>query len=212
MPFSGNSTTARALVGFGVATVHEALGRRGLASDVRLLVGGAFAGPAITVALPAGDNLGIHALLSDAPPGAVACVASEGRGTFGVFGDLLALAASERGLAGLVIDDCIRDASALEEPSIAARGIAAVGTQKRRFLSLHEPIALGGVLIRPGDWIVCDGDGVCVVPTALLEGLLAAAAARTTKENGMRVKLRRGRTTVDVLGLTRLIDKGAVRQ
>jgi len=210
-PFD-NSTIAKDLVGFGVATVHEALGRRGLASNVRLIVGEAFAGPAITVALPAGDNLGIHALLSDSAPGAVACVSSEGKGTFGVFGDLLALAARERGLAGLVIDDGIRDASTLHEPSIAARGIAAFGTQKRRFLSLHEPIALGGVLIRPGDWIVCDEDGVCVVPTAQLEGLLTAAAARTTKEEGMRVELRGGRTTVDLLGLTRLIEKGAARQ
>jgi 4-hydroxy-4-methyl-2-oxoglutarate aldolase len=213
MPSSASlAETAKALVGFGVATVHEALGRRGLARGLRLLVGGPFAGPAITVALPAGDNLGIHALLSGAAPGAVACVASEGKGTFGVFGDLLALVARERGLAGLIIDDGIRDASTLHAPSIAARGIAAAGTQKRRFLSIHEPIALGSVLIGPGDWIVCDGDGVCVVPTAQLEGLLAAAAARTTKEEGLRVELGRGRTTVDVLGLTRLIEKGAARQ
>ena len=213
MPCSAsNAETGRVLIAFGVATVHEALGRRGLMSGVRLLVGPAFAGPAITAALPAGDNLGIHALLSDAPAGAVACVASEGKGTFGVFGDLLAIAARERGLAALVIDDGIRDATELAGPSIAARGIAAFGTQKRRVLSLHEPIALGGVLIRAGDWIVCDGDGVCVVPAAGLDPLLGGAAARAAKEEGMRVEFRRGRTSVDVLGLTSLLEKGAGRQ
>jgi len=210
MPSSvSRAETARGLLAFGVATVHEALGRRGLASGVRLLVGPAFAGPAITAAIPAGDNLGIHALLSHAPAGAVACVASQGRGTFGVFGDLLALAARERGLAGLVIDDGIRDAAALSAPPIAARGKASFGTQKRRLLSLHEPIALGGVLIRPGDWIVCDGDGVCVVPAAKLDALLSAAAARAAKEEDMRVEFRRGRTSVDVLGLSGLLEKGA---
>lgn len=210
MPSSASSAeTARALIAFGVATVHEALGRRGLASGVRLLIGPPFAGPAITAAIPAGDNLGIHALLSDAPAGAVACVASQGRGTFGVFGDLLALAACQRGLAGLVIDDGIRDAAELKAPSIAARGNASFGTQKRRMLSLHAPIALGGILIRPGDWIVCDCDGVCVVPSTKLDALLNAAAARAAKEEDMRVEFRRGRTSVDVLGLTGLLEKRA---
>jgi 4-hydroxy-4-methyl-2-oxoglutarate aldolase len=208
MPSSASSAeTARTLIAFGVATIHEALGRRGLACGVRLLAGPAFAGPAITVAIPAGDNLGIHALLRDAPAGAVACVSSEGKGRFGVFGDLLALAAHERGLAGLVIDDGIRDAAELGSPSIAARGVASFGTQKRRVLSLHEPIALGGVLIRPGDWIVCDGDGVCAVPAVRLDALLVAAAARTAKEEGMRVEFRRGRSSVDVLGLQGLLEK-----
>jgi 4-hydroxy-4-methyl-2-oxoglutarate aldolase len=210
MPSSAScAETARALIAFGVTTVHEALGRRGLVSGLRLLVGPAFAGPAITVAIPVGDNLGIHALLSDAPAGAVACVASEGKGRFGVFGDLLALAARERGLAGLVIDDGVRDVIELKAPPIAARGNASFGTQKRRVLSLHEPIALGGVLIRPGDWIVCDDDGVCVVPSAKLDALIGAATARVAKEEDMRVELRRGRTSVDVLGLTSLLEKGA---
>jgi 4-hydroxy-4-methyl-2-oxoglutarate aldolase len=183
MPSSAScAETARALIAFGVTTVHEALGRRGLVSGLRLLVGPAFAGPAITVAIPVGDNLGIHALLSDAPAGAVACVASEGKGRFGVFGDLLALAARERGLAGLVIDDGVRDVIELKAPPIAARGNASFGTQKRRVLSLHEP---------------------------KLDALIGAATARVAKEEDMRVELRRGRTSVDVLGLTSLLEKGA---
>lgn len=213
--FTDPASTAKiasALVAFGVATVHEALGRRGLASGVRLMVGPAFAGPAVTVALPAGDNLGIHALFREAPAGAVACIASTGKGIYGVFGDLLALAAKTRGLAGVLIDDGIRDLATLEAPpSVAACGVSAFGTRKRRFLSLGEPVALGGVLIRPGDWVVCDADGVCVVPADKLDALLADAAARTAKEDDARVALAAGRTTAEVFALSELIDKGRGR-
>jgi 4-hydroxy-4-methyl-2-oxoglutarate aldolase len=112
-------------------------------------------------------------------------------------------------VAALVIDDGIRDSASLAAPpSVAARGVSSLGTQKRRFRSLNEPIALGGVLVRPGDWIVGDADGICVIPAPRLEALLAAAAARTAKEEGFRSALRNGRTTVDVLGLTGLAEKG----
>lgn len=198
---------ARGLVAFGVATVHEAQGRRGLLAGVRLLVGPAFAGPAETVAIPAGDNLGIHALFRVARPGTVACIASAGQGAFGILGDLLQTAAAERGLAGLVIDDGIRDMAQLAAPpSIAARGVNAQGTQKRRHLGLNCPVALGGVLIRPGDWILGDSDGVCVIPAERLDAVLAGAEARTGKEEGIRAELLRGRSTADVLGLERLLD------
>lgn len=198
---------ARALVAFGVATVHEAQGRRGLLASVRLIVGPAFAGPAETVGIPAGDNLGIHALFRVARPGTVACIASAGQGAFGVLGDLLQTAAAERGLAGLLIDDRIRDMAQLAAPpSIAARGINARGTQKRRHLGINRAVALGVVLIRPGDWIVCDNDGVCVIPAERLDDVLAAAAARTKKEDWIRAELLRGRSTADVLGLEKLLD------
>ena len=211
MPSSADTrdpATARALIEYGVATVHEALGRRGLLNGVHLLVGPAFAGPAATVAIPAGDNLGIHAAFRTAPAGSVVCIASAGQGIFGVVGDLLQAAAKARGIAGLLIDDGIRDmAQLVPPPSIAARGVSSRGTQKRRVLSIDEPVALGGVLIRPGDWIVGDRDGVCVVPASRLADLLAAAKARVDKEDGVRRELQRGRTTVDALGLGGLLDK-----
>jgi 4-hydroxy-4-methyl-2-oxoglutarate aldolase len=207
MPRSA-SDTATALARFGTATVHEALGRHGLMRGMRLLVGPAFAGQAITVALPAGDNLGIHAALSDAKPGTVLCIASGGQGNYGVIGDLIAAAAAKRGLAAMVIDDGIRDIRQLNAPpSIAARGVSALGTVKRRIISLGKDIAIGGVLVRPGDWIVGDADGVCVIPPERLSRLLEAAAAREAKEDTIRTELARGRTTVDVLGLAGLIGK-----
>jgi 4-hydroxy-4-methyl-2-oxoglutarate aldolase len=215
MPMSADpaaDATAATLVGHGVATLHEAMGRRGLARGIRLLVGPAFAGRAATVAIPAGDNLGIHALLVETPAGGVACVASAGYGRYGVLGELIAEAARAAGIAGLVIDDGIRDADLLAAPpSIAARGVAAAGTVKRRHLGLGGPIALGGVLVRPGDWVVADPDGVCVIPSADLETVRSAAVARVTKEDAIRQALQAGETTIAVLGLGPMLDRGEGR-
>src|SRR5579864_2817475 len=96
------------LVNLGVATLHEASGRRGLTGDVHLLIGDAFAGPALTVSLPAGDNLGVHLALEVAEPGTIVCVASSGSGRYGAYGELLHEAARARQVPGLVIDDGIR--------------------------------------------------------------------------------------------------------
>jgi 4-hydroxy-4-methyl-2-oxoglutarate aldolase len=203
---------AEALVDLGVATLHEAMGRRGLLRGIGLMVGPPFAGRASTVAIPAGDNLGIHALLAATPVGGVACVASAGRGRFGVMGELIAEAARAASIAGLVIDDGIRDTALLQAPpSIAARGTAATGTVKRRHLGIDEPIGLGGILVRPGDWVVVDRDGVCVIPSARLDGVLEAADARRSKEEGIREALRAGETTIAVLGLGPLLEGGEGR-
>jgi 4-hydroxy-4-methyl-2-oxoglutarate aldolase len=207
MPTSADGIAAR-LAALGTSTVHEALGRRGLMSGVSLRIGSSFAGPAETVAIPAGDNLGIHALLAKASAGSVLCVASAGRGKFGVFGDLLMEASRARGVAALVIDDGIRDLAELSAPpAIAARSISSRGTVKRRILGLDGPVAIGDVLVRPGDWIVGDVDGVCVVPARHLDALLGAAQARVDKEAGVRAALIAGRTSVDVLGLSSLMKE-----
>jgi 4-hydroxy-4-methyl-2-oxoglutarate aldolase len=199
-------------LGYGVATLHEAAGRRGLVHAIRLLVGPAFAGPAATVAIPAGDNLGIHVLLAEAPAGSVACVASAGQGRYGVVGELIVEAARAAGIAGLVLDDGIRDAELLAAPpSIAARGIVANGTVKRRHLGLGVPVALGGVLVRPGDWVVVDTDGACVIPADRLPAVLSAAEARVRKEDTIRDALRAGETTITVLGLGTLLSDMEVR-
>lgn len=212
MASSADGDVAAALVALGTATLHEAYGRRGLAAGLRLMVGPAFAGPAITVAIPAGDNLGLHLLLHDAPAGAVACIASGGRGLYGVFGDILALAAAERGVTALVIDDGIRDFGTLTAPpSVAARSVTAFGTQKRRVVSIHQPVSLGDILVRPGDWIVGDADGVMAIPAADVAALIDAANGRVAKEDAIRSGLRDGRTTVDLLGLGKHLEKAGPR-
>jgi 4-hydroxy-4-methyl-2-oxoglutarate aldolase len=198
-----SSQLATRLIEIGVATLHEASGRRGLMHEVELLVGDPFAGRAVTVSLPAGDNLGIHLALETAEPGSVLCVGSAGRGAYGVLGDLLFESARNRGIAGLVIDDGIRDLKELSPPpGLAARGVRAQGTVKARLRQQVGAIAaIAGQLVGPADWIVCDRDGVCVLPSEDVDQILAAASARAEKEDAIRVKLRSGRTTADVLGL-----------
>jgi len=202
------ASVASALVASGVATLHEAAGRRGLCRDLRLLVGPPFAGRAATVALPAGDNLGVHAALATAPRASVLCAASAGDGRFGVIGELIATAARARGVTALVIDDGVRDLDALEAPpSIAARSVTAQGTIKRRYLSLGGPVGLAGVLVRPGDWVVGDADGIIVLPAEQIDDVVAGARARTGREDVLRARLSGGESTVDALGLAKLIEK-----
>jgi 4-hydroxy-4-methyl-2-oxoglutarate aldolase len=192
------------LVELGVATLHEAGGRRGLVSGVQVMVGPAFAGPAVTVCLPAGDNLGIHLALEAASTGSVLCVASAGQGLYGVLGDLLLAAARAAGVAGIVIDDGIRDIADLHAPpSVAARSVSAQGTIKCRVRQgVGASVALGGVLIEQDDWVVGDRDGVCAIAAYDIADVLARGHARVCKEDGIRVRLEQGEPSRRVLRLT----------
>jgi 4-hydroxy-4-methyl-2-oxoglutarate aldolase len=187
----------------GVATLHEAARRRGLLHGIRLLVGKGFAGPAITVTLPAGDNLGLHLALEAAEPGSVVCVGSAGGGSYGVLGDMLFESARTRGVAGLVIADGIRDLGALRAPpGLAALSTSAQGTIKSRLRStVGAGTALGGVFVSTGDWIICDHDGACVIPDEELQTVLAGAGTRETRESVLRERLKSGETTREVLAL-----------
>ena len=197
---TGQADELRAL---GVATLHEANHRRGLMTGVALACGGPFAGPAVTVTIPAGDNLGIHWLLADFPPGSVLCVASRGQGRFGCVGELIARSARALGAAGMGIDDAVRDIAQLDEVGfpIASRGISAQGTIKRRAIDLGETVALGGVAVRVGDWVVADRDGVVAIAGPTVEEVMERARQRLAKEELIGAALDWGRTTVDVLGL-----------
>jgi 4-hydroxy-4-methyl-2-oxoglutarate aldolase len=194
---------AAELVAIGVATLHEANGRKGLASEIHLLVGDSFAGPAVTVALPAGDNLGIHLALETAIAGTVVCVSSSGVGRYGVYGELLHEAARARDIAGLMIDDGIRDTGELRPPpSVACRGVTALGTVKRRVRQpVGADIAIDGVLIRTGDWIICDPDGGLVLPQGRLQAVLEHARQRRRREEGLRGQLRSGSPSRELLDL-----------
>jgi 4-hydroxy-4-methyl-2-oxoglutarate aldolase len=181
-------------VQLGVATLHESNRRRSLLQGIHLLVGEPFAGRAVTVELPAGDNLGVHLAIEQAGPGAVVGVASRGRGLYGVVGELLAEAGRARELAGLVIDDGIRDLGQLTAPpAIAARGTAARGTVKQRLRrAVGTEVSLGGVLVATGDWLVCDADGVCSLSADDLEAVVARAEERVVREGAARERLREG--------------------
>lgn len=195
-------TLAAELIALGVPTLHEANHRRGLMRSMRLLVGDAFAGPARTVSIPAGDNLGIHLALEGVEAGVVLCVASGGRGLYGVMGELMMEAARVRGLAALVIEDGVRDIEQLSAPpAVAALGICSRGTVKRRAISLAAPVGIDGVLVRPGDWVIGDRNGVWVLPADGVDEIVAAARARVEHEATLREEIRRGIPTTRVLGL-----------
>jgi 4-hydroxy-4-methyl-2-oxoglutarate aldolase len=191
------------LLATGVVALAECTRRPHPVSELPLRIGEPFAGPAVTVGIPAGDNLGVHLAIEAARAGDVVCVASAGRGLYGVLGDLLALSARVRDVAALVIDDGIRDLDALAAtPAIAARGVSARGTVKRRVRHpVNADVSIAGALVRLGDWIVGDVDGICVVPGEEIDDVLGRAESRLEHERGVREELRAGAPTRTVLKL-----------
>ena len=160
------------------------------------------AGPALTVACPPGDNLAVHLAVAQAREGEVLVVQTHDW-TYGVWGEVLTVAAMTRGIRALVMDGGVRDLDAIRGLgfTVFARGTALVGTRKKERGAVREPVTCCGQLIRPGDLIVADLSGVVAIRPERLTEVLAAAAARRDKEAGTLRQLREGRTTVELLGL-----------
>jgi 4-hydroxy-4-methyl-2-oxoglutarate aldolase len=165
--------------------------------------GAAFAGPALTVSCPAGDNLAVHAAVAAAGPGVVLAVGFAGDSVRGYWGEVLTTAAEAAGVAALVIDGEVRDVAAMERHRfpVFARGVALPGAAKAGPGALQKPIVLGDAIVRPGDWLVGDADGVVVIRQEDVEDCRAAGAARAAKEAGFFARLRTGATTVELLSL-----------
>jgi 4-hydroxy-4-methyl-2-oxoglutarate aldolase len=186
------------LVELGVPTLYEAAGRRGLMQGLRLVAGAPFAGRAQTAQIPAGDNLGIHAGLREPRAGDVFCVASAGQGMYGVIGELLVEQFRTAGWIAIVLDDAARDIELLNPPpSIAARGVCSRGTVKLRPGRSGVDVSMAGVLVRPGDWIIGDHDGVMVLPDERRAEVVSAAQARFEKETRIAGLVRSGHGVLD---------------
>jgi 4-hydroxy-4-methyl-2-oxoglutarate aldolase len=191
---------------FDPATLYEAAGQRGMIDPaIRAAWPGArVCGLAATVLCPPGDNLMLHVAVATAPPGVV-IVASVGAYMWaGAWGEILTAAAQARDLAGLAIDGAVRDIDAIRQVKfpVFSRGSAIGSCTKERPGQAGVPIPFGGVLVRPGDLILGDADGLVVVEQERLDDVYEKALTRRQRESDIISKLRQGRTTMELLGLT----------
>ena len=190
----------------GAATVYEAQGAKGALDNgmkpidptVRL------AGPVFTVDCRPADNLMLHYAVQKAKAGDVLVVDAKGFMEAGPWGDVLTIQAMKVGIAGLVINGCVRDANLIIELGfpVFCRGLSIKGTGKNQPGKVNVPITIGDVLIHPGDIVVGDRDGLAVVPQGEVESAIASSLAREEKEAGQRKAIEQGAMTADLLNLT----------
>ncbi len=206
-----NQSQLDTLKRLGAATIHEAQGQRG-AVDPRIAAldpAMRVVGPALTVDIRPSDNLMIHYALTKAKPGDVLVIDAKGFVDAGPWGDILTLAAKKIGLAGLVIDGAVRDASAIVEMSfpVFCRGLCIKGTNKQQPGKVNVPVTVGGVVVRPGDIVVGDRDGLVVVAKEEVAQVIQASEERERKEEIMRRRLEEGATMVELLGLQETLNR-----
>ena len=194
------------------ASVHEAMGKIGaLPARIKPAYPGArLYGPAFTVSCPVGDNLRLHHAILQAQPGDVLVVSIDAPDEYGYWGEILSVAAQERGIAGLLIDGGVRDSDVLADVRfpVFSAGIAIRGTGKNPHLngSFQRQVRIGEVTISPGDLVIGDADGVCVIPQDQAEKAHHETVRRDDAEVDIITALQNGKTSVEIYQLPHLAE------
>lgn len=197
------------------ALVSDGFGRwagaTGLEPIAALRPGQVVAGPAFTVRTRPGDNLVVHKAMDLARPGEVLVVAAGGQTDRAILGGLMGQYATTRGIAALVVDGAVRDRTELGKsaPPVFAAGVSHLGPYKNGPGELRGPVSVGGVVIEDGDIVVCDEDGVAVIPRERAEELIAAAEAKAAAEDAERAAIAQGtwdRSWIDAALLVREVS------
>jgi 4-hydroxy-4-methyl-2-oxoglutarate aldolase len=204
-----------ALAEVGVSTAHEAQGRTGMlaAAITPVFPGFRIAGSAITVSVPPGDNWMVHVAVELCRPGDVMVVAPSEPKEYGYLGELIATALQYRGVRGFVIDGGVRDIAELAAMRfpVWSRLVTAQGTVKEKVGDVNLPVVCAGQRVEPGDVVIADDDGVCVVPREQAPVVLQAARERELKEAESRERYAAGELSLDVQGMREELEAKGLR-